>query len=368
MPLNTAKGMFPLLEDNATETLDYEANSGDQAATLSPVFEQMSFSEDVPVSPFTPDPQDASPSSAYPSGQTTQAPDYASQCDDAAQYLVSPNLCDECSEPLQFEQDAGFGQGIYGSGDYWTWQAFPDGLIYRSYMASGRESRFASKWVHERDQGWMWDITLGGRVGLLRFGTENDAWPEGWQLDVEGAAFPRLSFERSKDLDAVDFRFGVPLTFRRGRWEGKFSYYHLSSHLGDEYIQTFGNTRINYVRDAIVLGVGFWALPDMRVYSEAGWAFRTRGGSEPWEFQFGIDWCSPEPTGRWGGPFFAANCRIRQELRYGGNFTIQNGWQWRGRTGHFMRIGMQYFNGQSDQYQFFTEHEEQIGVGMWYDY
>ena len=40
----------------------------------------------------------------------------------------------------------------------------------------------------------------------------------------------------------------------------------------------------------------------------------------------------------------------------------------RGRTGHLFRVGMQYFNGMSDQGQFDNTFEEQIGVGLWYDY
>ena len=45
------------------------------------------------------------------------------------------------------------------------------------------------------------------------------------------------------------------------------------------------------------------------------------------------------------------------------------GWQWRGReSDHLLRVGMQYFNGKSSQYSFFDEHEELIGLGLWYDY
>ena len=31
-------------------------------------------------------------------------------------------------------------------------------------------------------------------------------------------------------------------------------------------------------------------------------------------------------------------------------------------------LGMQYFNGMSDQGQFYKTFEEQIGFGLWYDY
>ena len=253
-------------------------------------------------------------------------------------------------------------------GDYWSWQFLPHGLIYRSYLAAGKESRFASHWIRERDLGWLWDIALGGRVGMLRCGTRDGDWPEGWQLDVEGAVFPRLAMERNRDLVSADFRVGLPLTVRRGRWEGKFSYYHFSSHLGDEFIETFAARRINYVRDAFVLGVAFRPNTDVRLYTEAGWAFYTRGGSRPWEFQFGIDYSPAEPLGVFPAPFFAVNGRIRQEVDFGGNFTVQTGFQWRGQSGHLLRFGMHYFNGMSDQYQFFTRHEEQIGLAMWYDY
>ena len=51
----------------------------------------------------------------------------------------------------------------------------PQGLIYRSYLAGAKESRFQSAWNEEKNIGSIWDITLGGNVGLLRYGTRGDA-------------------------------------------------------------------------------------------------------------------------------------------------------------------------------------------------
>ena len=253
--------------------------------------------------------------------------------------------------------------------DYRTWQLMPDGLMYKSYLAGGRESRFAAIWFHEKDHGWLWDSVLGGRVGLFRYGTQSPVSPQGWQLDIEGAAFPRLDMENGRDLVSADFRFGVPLTSRKGPWETKFGYYHLSSHLGDEYMETHPSAqRINYARDCLVLGVALTPHPDLRLYAETAWAFYTSGGSRPWELQFGFDYSPLQPTTLCGTPFFAVNGRIREEIDYGGNFTVQTGWQWRGESGHLFRLGMHYFNGMSDQYQFFDQFEEHIGVALWYDY
>ncbi|NQT14088.1 MAG: DUF1207 domain-containing protein [Planctomycetes bacterium] len=188
-------------------------------------------------------------------------------------------------------------------------------------------------------------------------------------MDIEGAAFPRLSLGDTRDLASVDFRFGVPLTLRRGRWETKFGYYHLSSHLGDEYmVAELTFNRINFCRDVIVFGAALRPSTNLRLYAETGWAFVTDGGSEPWEFQFGIDYSPLTPSRVFGAPFFAFNTRLREEVDFGGNITVQAGLQWRGETGRLLRTGVHYFNGKSDQYQFFNEHEEQIGFGMWYDF
>ena len=127
-------------------------------------------------------------------------------------------------------------------------------------------------------------------------------------MDVEAAAFPRLTFDEYRDLVAVDFRYGFPLTCRRGPLELKFSFCHLSSHLADEFIlsgRTFN--RLNFVRDALVLGLALWPTDALRLYAESGWAFHVDGGSEPWQFQFGADFspaysirsiASPSRSGR----------------------------------------------------------------------
>jgi len=260
--------------------------------------------------------------------------------------------------------------GAPGS-DIWTWQWLPSGLMYHPYLAGTREPRMGTDWVYEHRQGWLWDATLGAQIGLLRFGSLDDAWPEGWQIDMEGAAFPRLNLEENRDVDDIDFRFGFPLTFRKGRWEAKFAFVHYCSHLGDEYaIRNPGTlaNRVNYVRDSLVAGVAFRPVPEIRLYSEAAWAYYTDGGAEPWEFQFGAEISPLEVVAFGGAPFLAVNGHLRQEVNFSGSLVVQTGWQWRGRSGQLLRCGFQYFNGKSDQGQFINSFEEQIGIGIWYDF
>ena len=98
----------------------------------------------------------------------------------------------------------------------------PDGLIYRSYMAGPRESKFQLNTLEETGTGQtLWDVILGGRRGVWRYGSFDTLHPEGWQLDMEGAALVRLNLDNERDVDSSDFRFGVPLTYGSGKWQYK---------------------------------------------------------------------------------------------------------------------------------------------------
>lgn len=289
----------------------------------------------------------------------------------AAPQLIEPGqLTDPCPTacpPTQVPAQPHWGSAVQRGP--WHWQILPEGLTFPAYLASGNESRMGSVWSYEKDHGWLWDIALGGRAGILRYGDDDPALPYGWQIDIEGAAFPRLDLQSDRQMMATDFRFGVPLSLRQGPFETKLAYYHLSSHLGDDFIsENPGHPPINYVRDVAVWAVGLRIIENMRAYAEAGYAFYTDGGSKPWEFQFGIDWSRVRPGASFGSPFFAVNGRLREEVDYGGNLTAQTGWQWRGESGNLLRFGFHYFNGKSDAYQFFTEHEEHFGIGLWYDF
>lgn len=252
----------------------------------------------------------------------------------------------------------------------WHWEILPEGLIYRSYLAGPKESRFGSVWFNEKEQGLLWDIALGGRVGLLRYGTSDGEYPEGWQLDIEGAAFPRLDPPEERDMVSADFRFGVPLTYGEGPYQTKLAYYHLSSHIGDEYLLKHpGFVRNNYSRDALVWGQSVYLSENVRLYGEIEYAFIADGGAEPWATQFGAEYSPACMNGFRGSPFAAVNAYLFEENDWGGIFTLQTGWQWRGgRSGKLLRIGLHYLSGKSPQLEFVGQHEEQIGGGIWYDY
>jgi hypothetical protein len=251
-----------------------------------------------------------------------------------------------------------------------TWQILPGGIIYHSYLAGPKEPRMAAAFWHDSKLGWQLDYTVGGRFGLLRYGTADPIWPQGWQVDIEGAAFPRVNLDQNMDLDAADYRVGIPITYGRDRWQAKLAVYHLSAHVGDEFlIRNPSFERINYVRDAAVVGLSWYPATFARLYGEVEYGFNLDGGAKPWAFQGGFELSPLRYNGCSGDPFLAMNVSSRQDVGFGGNLSLQVGWQWRGLNNRkLLRTGLHYLTGKSTQFEFYNQHEDQLGIGFWYDF
>jgi hypothetical protein len=255
----------------------------------------------------------------------------------------------------------------------YSWQALPQGLIWHSPMAGAKEPRFASQWLQDRRYGSFWDITLGFREGILRYGSEGAENPQGFQVDIEGAAFPRLLPALNYELMSTDFRFGIPVTFGIGAYQMKIEVYHMSDHMGDKYESLNPDVpRINFNWNALSWGNSYYVTDDLRVYGEITGAFTYSDGAKPWEFQFGVDYSPVQPL--WvfrcfrGAPFFALNVDFRETVDYQPGLTVQTGWQFRGESGHLLRFGIDYFSGYSDQLEFYYQYENKFGLAVWYDF
>ena len=272
----------------------------------------------------------------------------------------------------------------------WAWQMFPDGFIYPNYLAA-TQNRLAGVINYDPDINWNWDITLGGRAPLLRYGNRSSLYPEGWQLDLEGSVHLRLGLKQGMDMEANDFRAGFPLSYGTKIWQVRTGYYHVSTHVGDERVLRYyesggdpyylnkktykGNEnqrthRLNYYREAWLFSYAYRPTPNTRLYAEADYAFMRGELTKPWHFQFGAEYSPVYPArGGWGTPFAAVNVRLMQEHDFDGNITLQTGWQWRGSHNQLFRIGVQYFSGVSEQYSYLIHpREHKVGIAVWYDF
>ena len=250
-------------------------------------------------------------------------------------------------------------------------RVLPTGLLFRSYIAGPHEPRISSAGLYDLSaEETVWDATLGGRVGLFRQDNPTRFDLDAWQIDVEGAAIVRLDAQDKQDLESGDYRFGLLWTGKRENLAFKFGYFHMSSHVGDEFLiknPTFN--RINYVRESIIFGTSLQASRECRLYGELAWGAIATGGAEPWQFQLGTEFSPIARTATRGAPFAAFNMQMREEVDFAPGMSFLTGWQWKSpENGSAIRLGLQYFNGPSNQYQFFEEYQNQLGFGVWYDF
>ncbi len=250
----------------------------------------------------------------------------------------------------------------------WRWTFLPQGFLYHTYWASVAEPRLSTQAFRDHGGGSWLDSHIAGRLGIVRFGERYS--DEGFQLDLLAGAKLRQDADNHLDMAGTDYRYDIPLTYRRGAHAWKFGYYHVSSHVGDEWwLKNPSFTRIDYYRDSLYLGYSFYATPEFRMYAEADYAF-SYDFAEPWHFQFGFDWGPAHPTGIRGAPFAAMNVHLREELNFGGNINLQAGWAWRGEglAAGTLRTGLFFYNGGSPQFTFYKDSEQQFGWGLWYDF
>lgn len=256
------------------------------------------------------------------------------------------------------------------TGDKRDWVLLPDGLLWHSYLAGPQEPRISAMMFNKDNDGYFCDATLGGRVGFLRYGTPRANNPRGWQWDLEGAVITRMNLEQQQEVESMDYRFGTELTWSEGAWAMKAGYFHISSHVGDEYLLREPKfDRINYVTESLIWGASYKPSQPVRVYGEVAYAVHRSGGARPFQFQTGAEWTLPPRQVRRLAPFAAANLGFFEATDFHMQTTLQAGWYYQGPlSGRRLRFGLQYGDGPTSQFEFFKRSEEYLGVGIWYDY
>lgn len=261
-----------------------------------------------------------------------------------------------------------------------TITGFPNSLIWEPPFAIKREPRMQVLGTSQDNpqESWSLDASAGTTVGFWRF--EPVGRDAAYQVDVFGVVHGRLTPD---DLLVADYRFGVPLTARRGPWQFKLAYEHTSSHLQDDLIRTQPGTPLGeFSRDEIVFGIGRRFADRLRVYGQAAYAFDmdypfdkinpqlASNDDFRWRFDVGFEWYNPEPTGWKGTPFVAVNLDVRGDANFNTGVTAQAGWLWRNPYQRLanLRLFVEYTNSQSPYGQFYLNNEDFYGVGLSCDY
>lgn len=148
---------------------------------------------------------------------------------------------------------------------------FPEtGILFSRLTADPRQVQTGAQYYRlgGRDIG---DVALGKTWGLRRwyYGVGGDT---AVQVDAEGMAYTQFHTTGGiNEFETVDFFANVPVEIRRGPWSGRFTLYHESSHLGDDYIRRTGNTGSRFSVEGVRQVVSYEAGPYVRLYGGGGY-------------------------------------------------------------------------------------------------
>jgi len=285
-----------------------------------------------------------------------------------------PPLPGSVEDQYQRELEARRG---FQTGTWWgaTITALPNSLLWEPPLAVKKDPRMqflATDQSNYRSK-YTIDTSIGMTMGLYR--VDYEAADFSTQLDIFGLVQTRLSPD---DLMFADYRFGVPITWKWGWWQGKVGYEHTSAHIGDELIRAGQNTAgiPSFAKDEVVIGVGRFLYDNLRVYGEYGYAFGfqvpglVETTSNKMRFDIGAEWYLRCPTGWNGTPFAAINVEWRGDQGYTPNYTFQAGWLWRNptqRLGMF-RVFVEHYRGSSPYGQNIATREQFSSFGFGFDY
>jgi hypothetical protein len=268
-----------------------------------------------------------------------------------------------------------------------TWRGgvikeFPNSLLWEPAMAVRRDPRLQFLYINNpKYPEDNLDTSIGGTMGLFR--AQIDGADLAYQLDMFGVVQTRLG---ARDFMAADYRFGIPLTWQRGEWQGKIGYEHTSAHLGDKFEARTDRLLAFNAKDELVMGLGRIMYNQLRVYGHLAYAFNqqlpdpnntidrvinldntTQNRSRA---DIGFEWFDRKATGFGGTPFVAADFEVRGDQNWSPNFRAQAGWLFRNPTQRMgnARLFVEYFTGHIPYGQFYLEKETYLAAGFGFDY
>lgn len=251
----------------------------------------------------------------------------------------------------------------------------PSGDLYPPYAADPVRPGFAIQPVYVRKgdipstSDRRINLKAGGQVGLVRSHSRTD--PDlGWQVSLLGGFNDQNDVRENLDNIGWDGHYGLVLTSSwHKRLAFKLGWLHVSSHLGDEYIERTGRKRISYTREEIAAGVSWGLLDHWRIYMEGGKAINMSNEDlqEPWRRQAGLEYESNRIFWRKRMAWYAAlDAQSFQERDWRIDLSFQTGFLIRSE-GHNWRFGVEWYNGRPPIGEFFQFTERYVSMGIWID-
>lgn len=206
--------------------------------------------------------------------------------------------------------------------------------------------------------------------GDLQIGIEAGIWSV-----FNYSNIPHKPRHETCELVNTDFLVGIPLTYSFDQWSFRFRIYHISSHLGDEFLCNHRREvkrRKNPSMEAIDLFTSYQYSSWLRAYFGPGVVFHSDESFriKPLYVEYGIElraFGSKFDYHRlYGTPFFAVHVENWQQRHWGWDVTVKLGYELSKLqgVGRKMRMYGDYHHGFSYEGQFFNRRTEYAEIGF----
>lgn len=218
-------------------------------------------------------------------------------------------------------------------------------------------------------------VSLGTRLPMYR-------WDMGaglLQFDIEGSVWALFAFKRpsgwlgdASTLINADYWFAFPTSYRYGPLALQVRFWHMSSHLGDEFIVLYPDiTRRNVSNEGVDLFVSWDIAEQVRVHAGVGCVYHSFKGAkfDPLYAEYGAE-IRPFNAVRAARsllfqPFLAAHLKNWQNNRFavGGNYAL--GVEFTALRGQYrpkMQLYFSFHHGPSQEGQFY--HAKMTWYGL----
>lgn len=200
------------------------------------------------------------------------------------------------------------------------------------------------------------------------------------QVEIEGALWAIFDpLHYSSPLVNADYYGGIPITYAVGPWSARLRMFHISSHIGDEFLLYHPDfVRLNPSAEYIDLFISYQFTPELRIYGGYGYilqcdeSFPFRRNYLEWGveayFRHGQFFSSKHCLS--GEPYFAMHFRAREDNDFQEDGTYVLGYEFSKHSGlcRKWRIFAQYHQGFSCEGQFSRKRTDYFSLrtSYWY--
>jgi hypothetical protein len=257
-------------------------------------------------------------------------------------------------------------------------------LLYQPMIADPKETIYSAQFRYDDQVIGKYTIAVcfGDYFPLFRW-RNILPWKGDLQIDIQAgmwADFKMGSYNNPNheisQLVTTDYLIGIPLSYAVDRWTFRLRAYHISSHLGDEFMFLRpGYPRKNPSMEAIDLFTNYQATEGIRVYFGPGWIFHSDDTYylNPLYLEYGAEFRAFGTSNYYhrlyGTPYLAIFMRNWQAVHWQFDGTYQLGYEWSKLqgVGRKLRAFLQYHHGYNEG-QFFKDKSAYFSIGFSYGF